>query len=148
MRLAKEIKVKAPSADFAVGSVDGVCKYTQSELGTRNSKIDNPIPAAPSSYKAYKTNLASEFSDKDHFCIFHLVGGQEVTGLALGVRAFTHETCSAETCALSNNGKDWYKQQWINLAHQTAGRDYSKASITIDPMVQHIKDCKTRFGWS
>eukprot|EP00286_Rhodomonas_abbreviata_P023072 CAMPEP_0181295124 /NCGR_PEP_ID=MMETSP1101-20121128/3974_1 /TAXON_ID=46948 /ORGANISM="Rhodomonas abbreviata, Strain Caron Lab Isolate" /LENGTH=419 /DNA_ID=CAMNT_0023399843 /DNA_START=83 /DNA_END=1343 /DNA_ORIENTATION=+ len=146
MRLSQHLRARynLNHVQFAVGSVDGVCKYSQDELGTTSSTINNPV--ATSGYKAYKTAMDQQFVDKSNYCILHLVGGEEVTGLALGVRPFTHDTCTSVSCTLTENGETWYKQTWNDLCHQCAGRDYNEADITIDPMLAISSSAKLGLG--
>lgn len=151
MRLSQELKSRygLSTVQFALGSVDGVCKKSQSEFGTYSSTITNPTN---SNYKAYKTDVSTELSgDKESYCVYHLALGQEVTGLALGVRTFTHETCAATGCELKDSQDEvWYKQDWDNICHTCAGQDFSQSNLdkTVTPMLDHLEDCKSRFGWS
>ena len=154
MRLSQHLRTRfnlGSNTKFAVASVDGVCKYTQSELGTTSSTMDNPVHSG--SWKVYKTDMNGQFpsSVRDRYCILHLAGGEEVTGVALGVRAFGHSgsACgSTGGCTLTHNGNVWYKQTWNTLCHTCAGRDISNSAIIRDPILNHFESCKNRFGWN
>jgi len=151
-RLAKKL-MDDPSIDakFSVNTVDGVCKYTQNEFGTTSSTIDNPN--SPNStfknYKGRKTNISNQVADKQQMCMKAVVGGQEVTNVGLGVRAFTHETChSSSGCTLNDsNGDQYYKQTWHDIDHTDFGRNYNYKAVTVQGFLDHYENvCKVKFA--
>lgn len=154
MRLSQKLRSKfsLSSVDFAIASLDGVCKKSQSEFGTTSDKLDNPLSSAPNSYEAYETNMYNQFpsSTRDNHCVWHLATGDEVTGVGLGVRAFTHSSCSsASGCTLNDsNGEPFYTQKWASMTHKQAGREFSFSSETVTPILNHLDGCKDRFNWS
>lgn len=157
-RLAKKLmddsSIDVANAKFTVHVVDGVCKYTQNEYGTTSDTIDNPNSpnSAFQNYKGRKTDISSQIAtaaNKRQMCMRHVVGGEEVTQLALGVRAFTHDTCTSSAgCTLTDsNGDEYYKQTWHDITHTDFGRNYAFDHVTVENFLDHYQTaCKPKFA--
>ncbi|CAB9524107.1 expressed unknown protein [Seminavis robusta] len=154
MRLSQHLRAQynLDHVKFALGTIDGVCKYTQNEFGVTSDTIDNPLPGAPAGYKAYKTNIPAQLQGpKEDYCIWQLTLGDDATGrLSLGIRGFTHETCSDIYCELlDGNGDPFYTQVWDDLCHSCATMNFDEVSRarTSVPLLDHLAVCVIRFGW-
>ncbi|GAA5445445.1 hypothetical protein Misp06_03648 [Microbulbifer sp. NBRC 101763] len=132
MRLAKAMRADPDFRNIrtVVHSFDGVCKWTQNELGLTSSFYRNPMN---SSYLSYYTDLHTQFPYKDNLYLRQLTGGAEVIELS-GVHSFAY---TAQDTDLG-----WYSQRWVNLDHTTIGRDMSQdvRNQTIVPFLQHLDD--------
>jgi hypothetical protein len=90
MRMAQALR-NNPNLDgieLYVSSFDGVCKYSQGELGTLGEKINNPVRPWGTSYGGWATNLSAHFPRQGRLRIFYIAGGEEVAPLT-GIRAFS-----------------------------------------------------------
>jgi hypothetical protein len=155
MRLAQELpkKFNLKSTKFIINSVDGVCKATQHEFGVQlRDPIKNSHVDARHTYQAYRTDLNKQFpaSMRQNLCIRHVLGGEDVTKVGLGVRAFSHTSCDTNetTCALKLPGDSdfaWYTQQWTPHCHQCLGRDYALEDYTVIPALKHFEMCREHF---
>ena len=124
-----------PSLDgieLYVSSFDGVCKYTQGELGTFGEKINNPVRPSFTSYGGWATNLSAQFPRRSRLHIFHIVGGDEVAPLT-GIRAFSAYSGSSPPNTGSNLDWGWYKQNWVRWKHKEIGNPYTEPSSSDQP---------------
>ncbi|HEY3444814.1 MAG TPA: hypothetical protein VGK67_00565 [Myxococcales bacterium] len=128
MRMAQSLRAN-PALDgiqLYVSSFDGVCKNSQGELGTTNTKINNPVRPWGTFYGGWATALTSQYSNRTNLHIFHVVGGAEVVP-ASGIRAFAAYSGSPPSTG-SNLDWGWYKQTWVKWAHKEIGNPYTEPS--------------------
>ncbi|KFE61964.1 hypothetical protein [Hyalangium minutum] len=135
MRMAQALR-NNPSLDgidLYVSSFDGVCKYTQGELGTFGTKINNPVRPWGTAYGGWATDLSAQFPRKGRLHIFHIAGGEEVAPLT-GIRAFS---AYSGTPPSTGTGLDWgwYKQTWVQWKHKEIGNPYTEPSSSNQPRV-------------
>jgi len=115
-----------PSLDgieLYVSSFDGVCKYTQGELGTRGDKINNPVRPALTSYGGWATDLSAQFPRRARLHVFHIAGGEEVAPLS-GIRAFSAYSGGSPPKTLfgqspggvGDSGRTAYVARWVALS--------------------------------
>jgi hypothetical protein len=136
MRMAQELR-NNPSLDgleLYVSSFDGVCKYSQGELGTLGEKINNPVRPWGTSYGGWATNLSAQFPRQGRLHIFHIAGGEEVAPLT-GIRAFSAYSGSSPPGTGSNLDWGWYKQTWVRWKHKEIGNPYTEPSSSDQPRV-------------
>jgi hypothetical protein len=129
MLMAQQLR-NNPSLDgiqLYVSSFDGVCKYTQGELGTTGDKINNPVRPSLTSYGGWATDLATQFPRRSGLHIFHIAGGEEVAPLT-GIRAFSAYSGSSPPKTGSNLDWGWYKQNWVKWKHKEIGNPYTEPS--------------------
>ncbi len=129
MRMAQALR-NDPSldgVDLYVSSFDGVCKYTQGELGTFGTKINNPVRPSFTSYGGWATDLTAQFPRRGRLHIFHIAGGEEVAPLT-GIRAFSAYSGSSPPGTGSNLNWGWYKQSWVKWKHKEIGNPYTEPS--------------------
>jgi hypothetical protein len=114
MRLAKRFRNAYSSSNVKVivSSFDGVCKETQNELGTTNTKQYNPLD---DDKRGWYTNLYNVYSNKSNLNIYHISGGAKAP--ISGVRCFSYKDYDYSSY--------WYKQTWVNLEHTQIGREYT-----------------------
>lgn len=136
MRMAQALR-NNPSLDgieLYVSSFDGVCKYSQGELGTFGEKINNPVRPWGTSYGGWATNLSAQFPRRGGLHIFHIAGGEEVAPLT-GIRAFSAYSGSTPPSTGSNLDWGWYKQTWVRWKHKEIGNPYTEPSSSDQPRV-------------
>ena len=150
MRLAEDLRARywLAHVQFALDVIDPVCRAREDEFGTYVETIINPVN---SDYESWKTDIPGQLGGiQENYCIRNLALGEDVSGIGLGIRGFTHETCTAVDCQLNDfNGAPFYEQKWDDLCHSCAGRQFDAESlaITVEPVLAHLERCKTRFGW-
>jgi hypothetical protein len=147
MRLAKAWREEqgCRQVPITVHSFDGVCDKGIGELGTTGESLDNPLPEAPSGYRAWKTDLVALYGDPLSLAIRQLVGGDEVVPLS-GARGFTDFRGNLAGLEMVNAaGHPWYSQQWTSLCHTCIGRDYANVGQTVEPMLTHLREAAARF---
>lgn len=129
MRLAQALRANTSldGIDIYVSSFDGVCRNSQGELGTFDSKINNPVRPWGTFYGAWATNLTAQFPRRDRLHIFHVVGGQEVAP-ATGIRAFSGYAGTSPPSTGTNLDWGWYKQTWVKWKHKEIGNPYTEPS--------------------
>ena len=135
MRMAQELRqnTSLDGVDIYVSSFDGVCKYSQNELGTFGTKINNPVRPWGTSYGGWATNLTAQYPNRALLHVFHVVGGQEVAPLT-GIRAFSAYSGSPPKTG-SNLDWGWYKQTWVRWKHKEIGNAYTEPSSSDQPAV-------------
>ena len=128
MRMAQELRRNPAydSIDLFVSSFDGVCKYSQGELGTFGDKIKNPVRPWGTFYGGWATDLSAQFPRRAGLWIHHIVGGQEVAP-ATGIRAFSAYAGSPPKTG-SNLDWGWYEQTWVRWKHKEIGNPYTEPS--------------------
>lgn len=131
MRMAQALRANTAldGIDIYVSSFDGVCRNSQGELGTFDSKINNPVRPWGTFYGAWATNLTAQFPRRDRLHIFHVVGGQEVAP-ATGIRAFSGYAGSTPPSTGTNLDWGWYKQTWVKWQHKEIGNPYTDPSAS------------------
>lgn len=134
---------------FAVDVIDPVCNVVIHEFGISSEKIESPVN---DKYKSYKIDIPKQLKDflPENYCIRNLAIGEDVSGVGLQIRGFSHKSCVEEDCELLDfNGNAYYEQKWANICHSCAGRQFDAASldITVEPILRHLDKCKARFGW-
>lgn len=131
MRMAQTLRANTAldGIDIYVSSFDGVCRNSQGELGTFDSKINNPVRPWGTFYGAWATNLTAQFPRRNKLHIFHVVGGQEVAP-ATGIRAFSGYAGSAPPSTGTNLDWGWYKQTWVKWQHKEIGNPYTDPSAS------------------
>ncbi len=134
MRMAQALRnnPNLDGIDLYVSSFDGVCKYSQGELGTFGEKINNPVRPALTSYGGWATDLSAQFPRRSRLHIFHVVGGAEVAPLT-GIRAFSAYSGSSPPNTGSNLDWGWYKQNWVKWQHKEIGNPYTEPSTSDQP---------------
>ncbi|HYI01242.1 hypothetical protein [Hyalangium sp.] len=135
MRMAQALR-NNPALDgieLYVSSFDGVCKYSQGELGTFGEKINNPVRPWGTSYGGWATDLSSQFPRRGRLHIFHIAGGEEVAPLT-GIRTFS---AYAGTPPSTGSALEWgwYKQSWVRWKHKEIGNPYTEPSSSDRPRV-------------
>ncbi|CAB9501420.1 expressed unknown protein [Seminavis robusta] len=149
-RLAQKLEASylQDGAKVALSVVDPVCKMAQEEYGVTSDTIDNPLNTA---YRSYTTDVAAQLSGpKENYCVRNLALGEEISGMFLGVRGWSHNTCTESTCYLNDaSDQPYYTQVWANMCHSCVGRQYDDASldVTVNPILDHLEGCMARFGW-
>jgi len=136
MRMAQALR-NNPSLDgidLYVSSFDGVCKYSQGELGTFGEKINNPVRPWGTAYGGWATHLPSQFPRQGRLHIFHIAGGEEVAPLT-GIRAFSAYSGSTPPATGSALDWGWYKQTWVRWKHKEIGNPYTEPSSSDQPRV-------------
>ncbi|NVJ03287.1 hypothetical protein HV824_34985 [Myxococcus sp. AM009] len=131
MRMAQALRANTAldGINIYVSSFDGVCRNSQGELGTFDSKINNPVRPWGTFYGAWATNLTAQFPRRNRLHIFHVVGGQEVAP-ATGIRAFSGYAGSTPPSKGTNLDWGWYKQTWVKWKHKEIGNPYSDPSAS------------------
>lgn len=127
MRMAQQLRnnTSLDGIDIYVSSFDGVCKYSQGELGTRGDKINNPVRPSLTSYGGWATDLSAQFPRRAGLHIFHIAGGEEVAPLT-GIRAFSAYAGSSPPKTGSNLDWGWYTQRWVKWKHKEIGNPYTE----------------------
>jgi hypothetical protein len=136
MRMAQALR-NNPSLDgidLYVSSFDGVCKYSQGELGTFGEKINNPVRPWGTAYGGWATNLPAQFPRQGRLRIFHIAGGEEVAPLT-GIRAFSAYSGSTPPSTGTDLNWGWYKQNWVRWKHKEIGNPYTEPSTSDQPRV-------------
>jgi hypothetical protein len=136
MRMARALRAR-PAYDgieLYVSSFDGVCKYTQDELGTTGDKIDNPVRPWGTFYGGWATDLSAQFPRRGRLHIYHVVGGEEVAP-ASGIRAFSAYSGSSPPSKGSDLDWGWYKQTWVRWKHKEIGNPYTEPDASEQPRV-------------
>jgi len=136
MRMAQELRddVSLDGVHVYVSSFDGVCKYSQGELGTFGTKINNPVRPWGTSYGGWATNLTGQYPRRGLLNIHHVVGGQEVAPLT-GIRAFSAYSGRSPPKTGSNLDWGWYKQTWVRWEHKEIGNPYTEPPSADRPRV-------------
>lgn len=111
--------------DIFVSSLDGVCKYTQNELGTYDHKINNPVRPWGTFYGGWATDMYAQFPRRDRLSIYHIAGGEEVVPLS-GIRTFSAYSGSSPPTTGSNLDWGWYRQTWVKWKHKEIGNPYTE----------------------
>lgn len=134
MRMAQALRgnPSLDGIDIYVSSFDGVCKYSQGELGTFGEKINNPVRPWGTSYGGWATNLSAQFPRRARLHIFHIAGGEEVAPLT-GIRAFSAYSGSTPPGTGSALDWGWYKQTWVQWKHKEIGNPYTEPSSSNQP---------------
>jgi hypothetical protein len=134
MRMAQALRNNTglDGIQLYVSSFDGVCKYTQGELGTFGTKINNPVRPALTSYGGWATNLTAQFPRRSGLHIFHIAGGEEVAPLT-GIRTFSAYSGSSPPKTGSNLDWGWYKQNWVSWKHKEIGNPFTEPSASDQP---------------
>ncbi|WNG58794.1 hypothetical protein F0U59_31725 [Archangium gephyra] len=135
MRMAQALRANPAydGIDLYVSSFDGVCKYTQGELGTSGEKINNPVRPWGTFYGGWATDLSAQFPRKGRLRMYHIAGGEEVAP-ASGIRAFSAYSGSPPSTG-SNLDWGWYKQTWVKWQHKEIGNPYTEPSSSDQPRV-------------
>lgn len=136
MRMAQALRANTSldGIDLYVSSFDGVCKYSQGELGTFSEKINNPVRPWGTFYGGWATNMSAQFPRRGGLHIYHIVGGQEVAP-ATGIRAFSAYAGSSPPNTGTNLDWGWYKQTWVRWKHKEIGNPYTEPSSSDQPRV-------------
>ncbi|WP_338864796.1 hypothetical protein [Myxococcus stipitatus] len=131
MRLAQALRANTAldGIDIYVSSFDGVCRNSQGELGTYDSKIDNPVRPWGTFYGAWATDLNAQFPRRNRLHLFQVVGGQEVAP-ATGIRAFSGYAGASPPSTGTNLDWGWYKQTWVKWKHKEIGNPYTDPSAS------------------
>jgi len=116
MRLSKRFRTNYSSDNVKVivSSFDGVCKRSQNEMGTTDTRDYNPYDDEK---RGWHTDLDLEFPNKDNLNIYHISGGANAP--IDGVRCFSYKDYNVDY--------NWYRQNWVNLEHTNIGRDYNSS---------------------
>ncbi|MGI5861878.1 MAG: hypothetical protein ACOX6T_07430 [Myxococcales bacterium] len=117
--------------EIYVSSFDGICKYTQNELGTFGTKINNPVRPWGTAYGGWATDLTAQYPRRALLHIHHIVGGQEVAPLT-GIRAFSAYSGTPPKTG-SNLDWGWYKQTWVRWKHKEIGNPYTEPKSSDRP---------------
>lgn len=136
MRMAQALR-NNPNLDgieLYVSSLDGVCKYSQGELGTFGEKINNPVRPWGTSYGGWATDLSAQFPRQGRLHIFHIAGGEEVAPLT-GIRTFSAYSGSTPPSTGTDLNWGWYKQNWVRWKHKEIGNPYTEPSTSDQPRV-------------
>jgi hypothetical protein len=134
MRMAQALRAN-PALDgveLYVSSFDGVCKYSQGELGTWGQKINNPVRPWGTSYGGWATDMAAQFPRRARLHIFHIAGGEEVVPLS-GIRTFSAFAGSAPPGTGTHLDWGWYRQSWVRWQHKEIGNPYTEPSTADQP---------------
>jgi len=134
MRMAQSLRAN-PALDgveLYVSSFDGVCKYSQSELGTTGTKINNPVRPWGTFYGGWATALTGQYPNRTRLHVYHVVGGAEVVP-ASGIRAFAAYSGTPPKTG-SNLDWGWYKQTWVKWDHKEIGNPYTEPSTSDQPL--------------
>ncbi|WP_342375156.1 hypothetical protein NVS55_28155 [Myxococcus stipitatus] len=131
MRLAQALRANTTldGIDIYVSSFDGVCRNSQGELGTSDSKINNPVRPWGTFYGAWATDLNAQFPRRQRLHLFQVVGGQEVAP-ATGIRAFAGYAGASPPSTGTNLDWGWYKQTWVKWKHKEIGNPYTDPSAS------------------
>jgi hypothetical protein len=111
--------------DLFVSSFDGVCKTSQSELGTYDHKINNPVRPWGTAYGGWATDMYAQFPRRDRLSIYHIAGGEEVVPLS-GIRAFSAYSGASPPKTGSNLDWGWYRQTWVKWKHKEIGNPFTE----------------------
>ena len=151
MQLAENLRQEftLTHTQFALDVIDPVCNLLEHEFGISAEKIDNPVR---DKYKSYQVDVPKQLDGflPENYCMRNLAIGEDVSGVGLQIRGFSHDTCTKEDCELLDfNGNAYYEQKWTFICHSCAGRQFDAASldITVEPILAHLDKCKARFGW-
>ena len=151
MQLAENLRQKylLTHTQFALDVIDPVCNLLENEFGIYKEFVDSPVN---DKYKSWKTDVPKQLKDflPENYCMRNMAIGEDVSGVGLQIRGFSHNTCTEEDCELLDfNGNAYYEQKWEDICHSCAGRDFDDASlaITVEPILSHLDKCKARFGW-
>lgn len=128
MRIAQALRANTALDGVAVyvSSFDGICKHSQSELGTFGTKINNPVRPWGTFYGGWATDLTAQYPRRALLHVYQVVGGQEVAP-ATGIRAFSAYSGSPPKTG-SNLDWGWYKQTWVRWKHKEIGNPYTEPS--------------------
>ncbi|MBL0693498.1 hypothetical protein JJE73_07750 [Comamonas sp. JC664] len=131
MRVAQALRANTAldGVTVYVSSFDGVCRNSQGELGTFDSKVNNPVRPWGTFYGCWATNMTAQFPRRHRLHIFHVVGGQEVAP-ATGIRAFTAYNGATPPSTGTNLDWGWYKQTWVKWQHKEIGNPYTDPSAS------------------
>jgi hypothetical protein len=111
--------------DLFVSSFDGVCKKSQSELGTYDHKIKNPVRPWGTFYGGWATDIYTQFPHRGRLFIYHIAGGEEVVPLS-EIRTFSAYSGSSPPGTGSNLDWGWYRQTWVRWKHKEIGNPYTE----------------------
>lgn len=121
MRLAQRFNYEYPDVPLIVHVFDGVCKYSNGELGLGSATISNPI--ATGDFYARAVDMRHLFYDTSKLRVLNFVSGASVIadlplGVGDGIRAFAHiQQGSGGTVTIG----DWYEQRWNKMGHNAIG---------------------------
>ncbi|WP_240360183.1 hypothetical protein [Pyxidicoccus caerfyrddinensis] len=136
MRIAQALRANTglDGIDIYVSSFDGVCRNSQGELGTFDTKINNPVRPWGTFYGAWATDLSAQFPRRQRLHLYQVVGGQEVAP-ATGIRAFSGYAGTTPPSTGTHLDWGWYKQTWVSWKHKEIGNPYSEPSASDQPRV-------------
>lgn len=136
MRMAQALRANSAlnGIEIYVSSFDGVCRYSEGELGTFGTKINNPVRPWGTFYGGWATALTNQYPNRNLLHIYHVVGGQEVAP-ASGIRAFAAYSGSTPPGTGSNLDWGWFKETWVKWQHKEIGNPYTEPSSSDQPTV-------------
>ncbi|RKH07009.1 hypothetical protein D7V97_21870 [Corallococcus sp. CA053C] len=135
MRIAQALRANTALDGITVyvSSLDGVCRNSQGELGTQDTKINNPVRPWGTFYGAWATPLPDQFPRRERLHLYQVVGGQEVAP-ATGIRAFSGYAGTTPPSTGTNLDWGWYKQTWVKWQHKEIGNPYTDPSASEQPL--------------
>ncbi|NOJ98725.1 hypothetical protein HMI51_38115 [Corallococcus coralloides] len=135
MRIAQALRANTALDGITVyvSSLDGVCRNSQGELGTFDTKVNNPVRPWGTFYGAWATNLSYQFPRRARLHLYQVVGGQEVAP-ATGIRAFSGYAGATPPSTGTHLDWGWYKQTWVKWQHKEIGNPYTDPSTSEQPL--------------